>query len=305
VETGFVPGLDLEVALPGLLGVAAVLDARQTDNAAMGMASLQFLYKENITTFVTASRGYKGAGIEFTARSVDVLDPETPFNIEAGIRANLLDSRLYLSVTGFHTDYGDFQSSVDALGGALTTNINNVRSRGFELEAVSYPNDRLSLNFSLAYVDATIEDFDVPVNCYPDQSPSQGCIEISPDVYAQSIEGNHLPNAPEWGANLGASYTFYRSFEGEGYVTGNYSWRDDALFDLGGDPGTTQESYGLLNARVGYSHANSGLEISLWSKNVLDKNYSYVIFENVIFSGGYSQFIGMERQFGADVKWGF
>lgn len=305
VETGIVPGLGLEVALPGLLGVAAQLDATEKDIAAMGMVSLQFFYNDDVTSFITVSRGYKGAGIEFSASNVQILDPESPSNVEVGIRANLLNHKLYVALTAFHTDYNDFQSSVDALGGALTTNIANVRSRGFELEGGVFPNDKLSFNFGMAYVDAIVEDFETPVNCYPGQTMAQGCIEFSPDVFGQSIEGNQLPNSPKWSANIGGSYIIHRSVGSESYISANYSWRDDALFSLAGDTNTTQSAYGLLGASLGYIDKNSGVEFSLWAKNLLDKDYAYVIFENVIFEEGYSQFNGMERHVGADVKWRF
>jgi iron complex outermembrane receptor protein len=304
VEFNSIAGLGT-VALPGQLGVATELNTTESDDAYMGMASLQLFYNDDITAYFTVARGYKGTGIAFAADSVDVLDPEIPLNIELGIRANLLAQRVYLAATLFNTKYDDFQTSVDALGGSLTTNIDRVQSQGFELEVSGLITDNLALNMNIAYVDAKVDDFATPVECYPDQTANRGCTEISAGVFAQSLEGNQLPNSPKWSANIGFSYSFLQSKQGVAFTNVNYAWRDEALFSLGGDVKTTQKAYGLLNGRIGYNFTSANIELALWGKNILDKNYAYVIFENFIFSGGYSQFNGMERQIGADAKWRF
>ncbi len=292
-----------DLVLPAGIGQNLSLAATESDTAVTGMLSLQYFLNDETTSYLTLSRGYKGQGLSFSPEGVGVLKPEVPTNLELGIKSHMLDNRLYLAATGFITDYRDFQSLVSSVTGFETTNIDNVRSQGVELEFIAKASGRLSLSGGIAWVNAEIESFDKLVSCFPGQTLEQGCLA---GQTGQSIEGNSMPNSPELMANLKLDYLFYESSSTSAKFSVDYAWKDERNFSLNGNPRTVQEAYGLLNASLGIEMSN-GLAMSLWTKNLLDEDYALMINENFLFpnSGGYQQYLGLERQVGFDIKYRF
>lgn len=289
------------MGLPASLSNSLVVDDSVTDTAYTGMLSLQYFHSNDTTAYATLSRGYKGAGLEIGISNGGLLKPESPTNFEVGINTSLFDNRMYLSVSAYYTNYKNFQSTVAADSGLFTMNVPNVRSQGLEVEFIAHPTENLTLAGGFAWVDAFIEDIDLNGACYSGQTAAQGCVAGN-----QKLEGTSMPNSPEYTANLTANYAFSVADDIDGYANVSYSWRDEVNFGLNNDPGTHQKAFGLLNARFGLLFT-SGIEISLWGKNLTGEDYALRKNENFIFAGGggYQQYIGQDRQVGADIKYSF
>ncbi len=301
IEGPFAGGVVTGLVLPGGFGANLDLDAVEKDTAFTGMVSLQYFPSDETTAYFTLSQGYKGSGIEFGTNSVGVLDPEVPTNVEIGVNSHLFDRKLYLSVSAFVTDYKDFQSGISKTTGFETTNVDNVRSQGVEIEFIGKPASNLTLSGGVAWINAEVESFPDLVTCHVGQTAAQGC-----NNGAQTLEGKTMPNSPEYAANLSINYDFYQDDNKLAFIRTDYSWQDDKNFDLLGDPNQVQEAYGLLNARLGVVF-NNGLEVAAWGKNILNETYAYRVNENLLFlgTGAYQQYIGMEAQAGVDLKYTF
>lgn len=74
-----------------------------------GRTGLQYDFSDNLTGYVTYSRGYKGPAynvfFNMQPRDTDALKPETSDAYEIGLKSTALDNRLTANLAVFHTDY--------------------------------------------------------------------------------------------------------------------------------------------------------------------------------------------------------
>ena len=143
--------------------------------------------------------------------------PETVTNYEAGLRANLLDRKLFLSATLFNMDYKDLQVSsvIGTASGptAVTTNAAKAKIKGVELETLFRPtrNDRLS---------AYVSFLDGKYTSFPNASDNMHSADVMYNIFAPILgyapipsavadfSGNRLANAPRWSARVGYEHIF-------------------------------------------------------------------------------------------------
>ena len=226
---------------------------------------------------VTYSTGYKPRGFQFIALTPlvaeQVFDPEEVTQVEFGIKATLFDQRLKVNASVFDMDYEDLQLlrvSPGPIPGVSFVTISDAGEstiQGFELEGSALLSSALTLDFGFSYLDAEFDDYVF--------DPEAG-IDFS---------GNTLPRAPEY------SYTLSLRHEatlgrGDLRSTVSYNWQDDAYFEADNnqiDPGSSQDSHGLLNASIAY--AMDSWTFTLWGTNLLDEEYR----RSVLNDTGYSQ----------------
>ena len=82
----------------------------------------------------------------------------------------------------------------------------------------------------------------------------------------------------------------------------DYAWRDDVPFAYDRRSIARQEAYGLWNASVQARIAGTGLDISLWSRNLTDERYA----TRALNSGAYvSSSLGDPRTYGVTLHYRF
>jgi iron complex outermembrane recepter protein len=181
------------------------------------------------------------------------------------------------------------------------------------VDAVALVGERLTLNSSMAYIDATIDKYP-NAQCYNNQTIAQGCVETAPGsgVFVQDLAGKSLNNAPDFKFTLGAQYTQpLDSLPFDGFANASYEWQDDVIFDLKHDPGTWQGSYGVLNIGAGINErAQDRYRVTLFVYNVFDQDYTRVIADlSDLYLGGtaYIQLVprSAQRYAGVSVKYAF
>jgi outer membrane receptor protein involved in Fe transport len=94
------------------------------------------------------------------------LSPERAFTIQAGLEQDLLDKRLLLGVTGYHSDIDDLITmaatgeTMDGLPVIMYQNVNTAQIKGVELTADTELMEELHLLLTYAYTDARDGDTD-------------------------------------------------------------------------------------------------------------------------------------------------
>jgi iron complex outermembrane recepter protein len=232
-----------------------------------GKAVLQFAASDDVKTYVSYTRGYKGPAFNVffnhTAPNNAVpIDEETSNAYEIGIKSRLFDNRAQLNLALFQADYDGFQANnFILLNGAVITNLTNagkVRTKGFELDGLFNAAEGLDFNLNVAFADATVRRFNPnPVTNAP-----------------SAINGTQLPLAPKWSYTLGANYE--GSLEKLGanarvYFNTSYNWTDNQFSDLG-NAGPI-DSYGIWNASIGFSDADDKYRLTFHVKNIADASY--------------------------------
>lgn len=232
-----------------------------------GKAVVQYEVADDINTYVSYTRGYKGPAFNVffnhTAPNNAVpIDEETSDAYEFGVKSRLADNRIQLNLAVFRADYKGFQANnFVLLNGAVITNLTNagtVRTEGFELDGLFNAADGLDFNASIAYADAKVRRFNPnPLTNAP-----------------SAINGTRLPLAPEWSYTVGANYESSLEKLGIGaviYANTSYNYTDDQFSDLG-NAGPI-ESYGIWNASLGFSDPDDKYRLTFHVRNITDKSY--------------------------------
>jgi len=222
-----------------------------------GELALSHDHTDNVTSFITISKGYKAGGFNLGPAVPDEyrdFDAEELWNLEAGIKASLLSSRLQINAsvfanrredqqvrTSFQLNPGDPTSF-----GFVTINVEEGDTVGVEADLRWLPSDNWMLYATVGLLDAKFGDVKAP-------------------SLANLIDRGQA-HAPDYTLAFGGSYNHASGF----FVRVDTSMRDDFYFDVSHDENSS--SYELVNARVGYQADT--WSATLWARNVFDEEYA-------------------------------
>jgi len=219
-----------------------------------GELTLNHEHSAALSSYVSLSRGYKAGGFNLgiVPETVREFGPEALWNLETGLKAGLLDSRLRLNAALFFSRRQEQQvrTSVQLVPGDpasfvfLTVNADRGRTAGVEADLRWLVSDAWSVYASLGFLDTEFEKF-----------------AERPD-----LEGRAQPHAPRFTFALGGSY-----FHPSGWFARvDASARDEFYFDVSHNQ--RSEPYELVNARVGYE--SGAWTLQFWARNLFDKYYA-------------------------------
>lgn len=287
-----------------------------SDSEVLGNLSLQYYLGEDTMFYARYAQGYKGQAYNvvtgFTQEDADnPVAPETSDSFELGVKSNLWDQRLQLNATVFYTEYQDFQAQnffITPDGDFINElrNVGELETSGVELEGIALLGDNLTLSFGATYLDTEIKSFD-GAPCYAGQTEDTGCVNST-----QDLEGESLPNAPEWKYNVLADYHMdLASMPFYGFFNIGYTWQDEVNFSLTQNPLTVEDSYGTASASIGIVEEASELyRVTLFVNNFTDESYSAGTADLRQFFGGKTALAqnlprGSQRYYGVRLKFSF
>ncbi len=264
-----------------------------------------------IMAYASVAKGYKGfaydvssnfnparidATLAGTAPGLNGVGPvkaEHSTSYELGLKSRFFDNKVQLNITGFLTDYTNFQAqSAVLIGGAFQPVLNNVgklKTKGVEVEFSAKPSEWLRLDASAAYTDAKMTSFP-GAQGYADQtgqvwngtsSVLVGNCTTAPAASAaaprslcqfQDRSGATLPNSPKFKFNIGATADIPFGDNNKAIVTLNYQHQSAVNFDLLGNPLLTQNAYGILNAGIGAEFGP--FRATVFVNNLFDTHYA-------------------------------
>jgi iron complex outermembrane receptor protein len=255
-----------------------------------------------------------------TPAAFSSFDPEKVKDAEIGFKGDFLDRRLRVNLAGFYVWRNDAQNIVNAfIGTSLTQFVQNagkVRSKGVELEVTAQPWEGMEFNLSGSRLSSKYKS-----------GSFTGISGVTGLVIDRS--GEIVPQAPKWVFN--ASGTQRIPFSGgEFLVNLNYAYQGrrsmcadtpDLTYGTSAtNPADTAakrasdfavyneqcslKGYGLLNGRISVQ-LDSGIELSLWGKNMLDTHYYVSQFNGYLSLGQSVKYQGAPSTFGATVGYKF
>ena len=295
--------LDMPVSAATTFSVGLRLERRSTDyedttglragpseNMWGGAFTLTHTFSDAVSAYAALSRGYKAGGFNLGIVPEDsrLFDQEIAWNIEAGVRASLLDGRLSLNSTVFASRREDQQvrTSVQLDPGDPTSFIfftdNAARgdSIGLEAELRWYPTDEWQVFANLGLLRARFDEFENDFG---------------------SLTGRDQAHAPRYMLALGGRYIHPSGW----FVQLDGSAKDDFYFDVSHNE--KSRAYELINARTGF--ATDRWSLTLWGRNLADRNYAVRGFffgnEPPDFAPTVYTRLGDARQVGVTFDWGF
>ena len=308
-------------------------DTRDEDEFT-GTAVLSWKPTPDLLLYGSYSRGYKAGGFNLDRSALSspvAFDPDT---IDVGslqfaeetvdafeIGAKYSTRQFGLSVAAFRQEFSNFQLNTFNGSFYLVQNINacstdlggadrdaspttgacspedvqpGVIAQGIELEASLNPVPDLAFTMGLTYSDTSYED-----NLIGDDSgaPLDPALRLLP--------GDNLSNAPEWVATSSVSWTPELTPGGlRGLVFFNARLTDD--YNTGSDLlyGKEQDSYFIVNGRVGVTNIAGRFSIEGWVQNLFDKDYTQIAFNTpfVAPQQTFSAFLAEPRTYGITVR---
>jgi iron complex outermembrane receptor protein len=211
------------------------------------------------------SRDVAFFGIPTTAPS------ETILSYEAGFKADAADGRLRWNGAIFYYDVSDQQ--VTAVGGATNSvqlvSIDEVTAWGIETDIEWIATDNLIITAGIGYTDTEISDPNLRVpTCGSGQCTPLDPLDI--DGFA-IVDGNTLPNAPDWTMNFTADYHLPVG-EGEFFVFADYAYQGDTRILLYDAVEFNSDGTFELGLRTGYRFGDSlQYEVSAFGRNITDE----------------------------------
>ncbi|MFC4347044.1 TonB-dependent receptor [Kordiimonas lipolytica] len=261
-------------------------------------AAINHAVNDDLSVYARVASGFRAPtiqgrdvaffGVPTTAKE------ETIMSYEAGFKATLAENRLRWNGAVFYYDVSDLQ--VTAVGGATNSvqlvSVDEVIGYGFETDIEWLASENLTITAGLGYANTQINDTGLRV---PTCGSGQ-CTPIDPlddDGYA-IVDGNPLPQAPDWTVNFTADY--HREMgDGEFFTFVDFALQGDTnmlLYDA--EEFSTSGTF-ELGARMGYRFGEAlQHEVSIFGRNITNE----ANLKGVIDFNNNTGFVNAPRVFG-------
>ncbi|MCW1382546.1 TonB-dependent receptor [Novosphingobium sp. KCTC 2891] len=258
---------------------------------------LGFDYKatDDVMLYGYWARGFKSGGYTGRIGIADDLGPYNPEKVdtfEAGVKTELFDRHVRFNLAGFYTNYRGMQlaqiyfkgTGADLVQGNTILNAAASHIKGFESELTVVPVKGVTINGSLAYLDATYAKFDY----------------LLPSGATLDLKGKRLQNAPKWTASTSIAYEFPMGGELSGRFSATYNYTGQKqLTSIIASARSTIQPQHIVNANFDVK-VGDHYTVGVWATNLLDSRYINSVFDSpgTIGLTNYAQ----PRMFGASFK---
>ncbi|TWI12082.1 TonB-dependent receptor [Aerolutibacter ruishenii] len=281
-NTGFAPCIGPSLGIiPGpvrctLADLAAAepdgdLSADTEDKKFSWDLSATYEINDDVNLYGRVATGYRGSSIQaasaFNFKSL--AEPETATSFEAGVKADLWGNRARINAGVFYYEVKDQQ--LTAVGGSSNANIlvnaKKATGQGVEMDFQAYLADNVLFTLGSGYNDTEIKDADLSV------SVCASCTVTDPlDGNGKAlIDGNPLPQAPEWTHNVTLRWGIPTSNGGEFYAYTDWVYRSELNFFLYESKEFTAKSLVEGGLRVGYTWGYGKYDVALYGRNITDE----------------------------------
>jgi outer membrane receptor protein involved in Fe transport len=310
----------------------ATAQSRQDDEFTPA-ATLEWRPRPGHLYFLSWREGFKAGGFNaFLGGPIDQIGfgPESVDYWEAGFKLDSPGGRWRFGSAAFSGDYENLQIQIadPASGANVVRSAGGARSRGIDLDGALILTTHWDLGAAIHWLDTEYTDF-TNAFCYPTpaQTIAEGCVRtggaaLPPEatlcqgqrgvICAQDLSGFPTSFAPEWSGSVTLRY---RRMLEVGWLDkslafgGELAWMttDDFYTSVNGAPGSLQESYSKLDARVSVARSDNRWELALVGRNLGNTIYG-VWYEPLVGAGlntGWFTTTARPRQLGVQLRLNF
>jgi len=265
--------------------------------------------------YASFASGFKSGGFNQlrTAQDVpDEFDDETAYAYEAGYRSTWFDRQLLFNLTGYFTDYRDFQAQIFSGTTPAILNAPGFYSYGFESEIELQPVDDLSWRTGIGFNMTEYQEFLFAENTIDNIVAQAATEDLAPFFYslsfpdestAQDLTGKRLDNAPRW--DLSTSLHYERpilSSKVKWIFHTDYSFRSVIYLNQDLDPNLREDPLHLLGFNFGVAEEDNMWQVLAWVTNTLDQGY-LINGLDVPVLGGFAGLHGPPREYGVTFRY--
>ncbi|MFA6113969.1 MAG: TonB-dependent receptor [Sphingomonas sp.] len=247
----------------------------------------------DLSLYARVARGFRGPTIQGRSAVFNsdftTANSETILSWEAGFKSRLFNNMLSLNATAFTYTVDDIQlNGNDSNGNGVLFNADKAKAYGLEAEAEFRPTSNLSLGLGLSLLHSEIKDKRVyaqvcalngVVVCTVQNPTITVPVFGSPAVFAQ-IDGQPLPNAPEYTVNFNGRYDVPLGNGGKVFLATDWNLQGYTNFVLY----KTKEFYsdGTFEGglKVGYTAPGGAYEVALFGRNITNEKNLKGVIEN-------------------------
>ena len=208
--------------------------------------SISFLYygESDFNIYATYSKSYLPGGYNYrqTTNTLTPFKEETANSYEIGYKSNF--NNFTFETALFYNDITDHKINTfnDYLG-TVTLNADKSYSYGSEF-ALKYDSEKIDIFSNLGLIKSKIKEFGTN----------------------KEYENKNAIDVPQITANLGAKYKIDKNY----YLQSNLNYMGKKYYNLSNSSSLS----GFTTVNVGFGYKNKNTDISLYSNNIFDKEYS-------------------------------
>ncbi len=253
-----------------------------SDDDWSGKLQLDYRPHADWLLYAGVNRGIKAGGYNlplFPIAAADfAFDGEVLTSYEVGFKATLAEvTRLNASV--FYYDYEDYQAY--SFDGFATFLFNaEAETTGAEIELTTAPLEGLEILLGVSWLDTEVSDVPLSISATGEEDAA-----LSPELSLNGLIRYSWP-----------------AFDGYLSVQVDGTWKDDHNFNLSFSPVIEEKAYGVANARFSYESNNGRWSGSVFVMNLTDEEYRTYAFDSTAFFNSIEDVPGIERWFGASVR---
>ena len=253
------------------------------------------LYQANpdLSFYSRVARGFRGPTIQGRSAVFNsdftTANSETILSWETGFKSKLFDDTLSLNATVFGYRVKDIQlNGNDSNGNGVLFNARRADAYGLEAEANWRPVPNLTLGAGLSLLHSRIKDRRVyaqvcalngVVVCTVEDPTITRPVFGAPAVFAR-IDGNPLPNAPEYNVDLTARYDQPLGNGGRAFIAGDFNIQGYTQFVLYKTREFTANGNFEGGLKIGYAAPDDAFELAVFARNITNEKNLKGVIEN-------------------------
>jgi len=271
------------------LGVANMTELSIDDTDISGRIGLEYRPQDKTLVYATASKGFRSGGFPGgfapLPEQLQAFKAENVFAYELGSKMTLLENSLQFNIAAFYYDWQKIQTQfTESRGGiiaAFLTNAGDADIKGIDADLSWAATEQLFIRAGLNWMDTEITSEDA------------------------RLDNRQLANAPELTYNLAIEYFVPLNNNYELLFGFDANYTDEVFFTVTNEPVFHEDSYWLTNARISFMPTDGNWKVTLWGKNLGDKNYRVEGFNQFGFSGDSYFTYGEPGSYGIRVSYEF
>lgn len=289
------------------------LDDSLSDDQLTGNIKLSWFPGDTSMFYISYATGFKSGGTNterIPAAFDSIFGPETSKSLEVGYKGDLGPVRLAIAV--YDTEFDDFQAQTFTGSGFNLQNAGTIDNTGVEVEMLWRPTDSFQAQFIYSHNEVEFAEFRAGT-CWDGYPFHTGINDPGlPDDYNSAIDaqicdktGQAQAYNPEDRFFVGLQQEFNLTANTVLFLRGEYSSYSEQLTDGDLDPFTHQDSFDIINARIGLNFGRSNSSLTLWGRNIGDERYFIGSSDAPIQSGRMHAYPAEPATYGLTFRKGF
>jgi len=258
---------------------AGVTDSFSDGDYAARLA-LDWKPSEDMLVYGSISRGFNAG--TYNSQFLDTLDQLPPTDSESilayevGVKSTLAGGRARLEAAAYYYDYQDLQVIAVVPRGMIDanvlTNADEADLNGAEVQLQAIVTEAFDVTLGVSYINSEFGNLVTRVSgtgvgsADPYNAPVFGSVDIN-------IEGEPLPNHPEWSFNASGRLRLPVTDDWEFVGQADVLWEDEIRRDLQGTRALFSESHWNVDARLALETTDDKWSVAIWGRNLTDETY--------------------------------